>query len=94
MSRIPVDVEESDLAVDIKEITEWWRSDRWAGKSRPYSARDVAVLRGQRAARAKYPSDVMAKKLYGMLREAQSTGSFLPTFGALDPVQISKWQSI
>ena len=88
MSRIPLSVEEGDLAADIKEITEWWRSDRWVGKIRPYSARDVAVLRGQRAVRTKFASDAMSKKLYTMLKDAQSKGSFLPTFGALDPVQI------
>jgi len=90
MSRIPLSIEEADLAADIKEITEWWRSSRWTGKIRPYSARDVAVLRGQRAVRTKYASDAMAKKLYGMLKEASAKGSFLPTFGALDPVQITQ----
>jgi isocitrate lyase len=32
----------------------------------------------------------MSKKLYAMLKEAQTAGSFLPTFGALDPVQITQ----
>jgi len=88
MSRIPVQEEETDLALDVQELNQWWKSNRWAGKTRPYSARDVAALRGQRLARAKYPSDAMSKKLWGMLKQAQGQGSFLPTFGALDPVQI------
>ena len=88
MSRIPVQEEERDLALDVQELNDWWKSSRWAGKIRPYSARDVAALRGQRIARAKYPSDAMSKKLWTQLRQAQGQGSFLPTFGALDPVQI------
>lgn len=88
MSRIPLSAEEGDLAADIKEINAWWASDRWAGKCRPYSARDVAVLRGQRAIRTKYAADAMSKKLWKSLKDAQSVGGFLPTFGALDPIQI------
>ena len=88
MSRIAVTIEEADLAADIQEINEWWKSERWVGKCRPYAAKDVAVLRGQREARAKYPADMMSKKLWRMLNEAQREGSFLPTFGALDPVQV------
>lgn len=88
MSRISATVEESEMAADIQEINDWWKSDRWAGKCRPYSAKDVAVLRGQRSARAVYPSDSMSKKLWVKLHEAQKQGSFLPTFGALDPVQV------
>ena len=88
MSRIPLSVEDGDLAADIKEINAWWISDRWAGKCRPYSARDVAVLRGQRAIRTNYASDAMSKKLWKSLKDAQSVGGFLPTFGALDPIQI------
>lgn len=88
MSRIPASVEESDLATDIQEINEWWKSERWNGKLRPYTAEDVAVLRGQRCARATYPADAMSKKLWRMLNEAQAVGSFLPTYGALDPVQV------
>lgn len=88
MSRIPLSVEEADLAADVREINEWWKSERWNGKLRPYSSRDVAVLRGQRLARAKYPADSMSKKLWTMLNQAQGEGSFLPTYGALDPVQV------
>jgi len=88
MSRIPLHEEEGDLSADIRELTEWWKSERWTGKVRPYSAKDVAVLRGQRLARAKYPSDAMSKKLWHSLKTAQSHGSFLPTYGALDPVQV------
>jgi isocitrate lyase len=88
MSLLSLSAEGSEIEADVSEITEWWRSKRWAGKIRPYSARDVAVLRGQRMARTKYPSDAMAKKLFDMLKSAQSAGSFLPTFGALDPVQV------
>ena len=88
MSRIPLNAEEGDLSLDIKEISEWWSSPRWAGKVRPYTARDVAVLRGQRAARSVFPADAMSKKLWRMLKDAQSVGGFMPTFGALDPVQV------
>jgi len=88
MSHLSLKQEELDIDTDIKEISAWWKSDRWAGKIRPYTPRDVAVLRGQRSVRAKFPSDMMAKKLFALLKEAQARGGFLPTFGALDPVQV------
>lgn len=88
MSVVSLHQEALELEADMNEISEWWCCDRWTGKIRPYSARDVAVLRGQKSARAQYPSNAMAQKLYTMLKSAQSEGGFLPTFGALDPVQV------
>jgi isocitrate lyase len=88
MSRVLLSQEDAEFASDIKEINEWWRSDRWLGKVRPYSAMDVAALRSSRACRGTYPANGMSQKLWRMLKVAQSEKGFLPTFGALDPVQV------
>ncbi|KAF4676713.1 hypothetical protein FOL47_005430 [Perkinsus chesapeaki] len=90
MSRIPPSTEAAEFASDVAEIKQWWQSDRWSGKRRLYSAEDVARLRGQKAGRTKYPADNMSKKLWASFKDAQRTGGFLPTFGALDPVQVTQ----
>ena len=64
--------EETILQSDIAAIEEWWRSPRWEGIKRPYSARDVATKRGTLA--QAYPSSTMAKKLFSLLSEKAEKG--------------------
>ena len=82
--------DDSDYLADVKELKSWWASARWDGKVRPYSAEDVARLRAPRAIRSTYPSNAQAIKLWTMFKKAQQSKDFLPTFGALDPVQVTQ----
>jgi isocitrate lyase len=82
--------DESDYLADVKEIKAWWASERWSGKIRPYSPDDVARLRSPRYIRSSYPSNAQAVKLWQMFKAAQLKKEFLPTFGALDPVQVTQ----
>ncbi|RFU80181.1 isocitrate lyase [Trichoderma arundinaceum] len=72
----------------VKEIEEWWASPRFAGIRRPYSAADVASKRGSQY--FKYPSSVMATKLFNLIREREAKGEPLHTMGAIDPVQMTQ----
>ncbi|KAF4686812.1 hypothetical protein FOZ60_004782 [Perkinsus olseni] len=72
---------------DVAELKQWWSSSRWKGKCRPYSAEDVARLRGNKDTRSTYPSNAMAKKLWSLLVKAREEGTSVKTLGVLDPVQ-------
>lgn len=72
----------------LKEIEEWWASPRFAGIRRPYSAADVASKRGSQS--IKYPSSVMATKLFNLIREREAKGEPIHTMGAIDPVQMTQ----
>lgn len=72
----------------IKEVEEWWASERFAGIKRPYSAADVVSKRGSQL--QSYPSSVMARKLFNLLKEREAAGMPVHTMGAIDPVQMTQ----
>ncbi|PTB72641.1 Phosphoenolpyruvate/pyruvate domain-containing protein [Trichoderma longibrachiatum ATCC 18648] len=80
--------EDALYEAQVKEIEEWWASPRFAGIRRPYSAADVATKRGSQS--FKYPSSVMATKLFNLIREREAKGEPLHTMGAIDPVQMTQ----
>ncbi|UKZ81510.1 hypothetical protein TrVFT333_009282 [Trichoderma virens FT-333] len=80
--------EDALYEAQVKEIEEWWASPRYAGIRRPYSAADVASKRGSQF--IKYPSSVMATKLFNLIREREAKGEPIHTMGAIDPVQMTQ----
>ncbi|KAL7449614.1 hypothetical protein ACHAWC_001666 [Mediolabrus comicus] len=90
-----VTAEAKGLTQEIAQIEQWWRSPRWNGTKRTYSASDVASLRPSTMAR---PNGVMSpkcsfsnassQKLYSLLTSLHASGGYSHTFGALDPVQV------
>ncbi|KAL7813063.1 methylisocitrate lyase [Trichoderma gracile] len=80
--------EDALYEAQVKEIEEWWASPRFAGIRRPYTAADVASKRGSQF--FKYPSSVMATKLFNLIREREAKGEPLHTMGAIDPVQMTQ----
>jgi isocitrate lyase len=79
-------MEERMLDEEIRNIEEWWRSERFTFTKRPYTAKDVAVLRG--TIMSKPIAGYVSTKLYNMLRSSFQKGQFNHTFGALDTVQV------
>jgi isocitrate lyase len=71
----------------VVECENWFKSARFAGKTRPYSAKDVVALRGT-FPKVQYPSDVMAKKAFAMFAELKKNKDCSHCFGALDTVQV------
>ncbi|EFJ17783.1 hypothetical protein SELMODRAFT_420727 [Selaginella moellendorffii] len=80
--------EEAEFEAEAAAVEAWWRSDRFRLTRRPYTARDVARLRGTLPIH--YPSNEMAKKLWFILKNHQANKSCSRTFGALDPVQVAQ----
>lgn len=72
----------------IKEVETWWNSPRYVGIKRPYSAADVVSKRGSQ--QQSYPSSVMARKLFNLIKEREAKGEPIHTMGAIDPVQMTQ----
>ena len=61
------DAEEQRLQDDVQQLKEWWTDSRWRYTRRPYTAEAIAEKRGN--LKVHYPSNAMAKKLWGTLEE-------------------------
>ncbi|TGO89794.1 hypothetical protein BPOR_0093g00050 [Botrytis porri] len=72
----------------ITEVETWWKSPRYEGIKRPYSAADVVSKRGSQ--QQSYPSSVMARKLFNLIKEREANGKPIHTMGAIDPVQMTQ----
>lgn len=61
----------------LKEVETWWASPRYEGIKRPYSPADVVSKRG--SLQQSYPSSVMARKLFNLLKEKEAKGEPIHT---------------
>jgi isocitrate lyase len=69
--------EEALYEAQVEEVEAWWRTERYVGIKRPYSAADVASKRG--TVQQEYPSSLMARKLFDLLKERGSKGEPIHT---------------
>ena len=60
-----------------KDVEAWWASSRYEGIKRPYSAADVVSKRGSQM--QSYPSSVMARKLFNLIKEREANGEPIHT---------------
>ncbi|KAI0509619.1 isocitrate lyase [Xylaria bambusicola] len=72
----------------IRDVEAWWSSPRFAGIRRPYTAADVVSKRGSQI--QSYPSSIMARKLFNLIKEREAAGKPIHTMGAIDPVQMTQ----
>ncbi|KAJ5902596.1 hypothetical protein N7495_003124 [Penicillium taxi] len=72
----------------IRDVQAWWSSPRYEGIRRPYSAEDVVSKRG--SLQQIYPSSLMARKLFNLLKVRAAAGEPVHTMGAIDPVQMTQ----
>jgi len=61
----------------LKDVEAWWASPRYEGIKRPYSPADVVSKRGSQL--QSYPSSVMARKLFNLIKERESKGEPIHT---------------
>ena len=69
--------EDALFDAQVAEIEAWWRTDRYKGIKRPYTAVDVATKRGTQD--QVYPSSVMARKLFDLIQERSARGEPIHT---------------
>ncbi|KFZ19345.1 hypothetical protein V501_00707 [Pseudogymnoascus sp. VKM F-4519 (FW-2642)] len=72
----------------IKDVEAWWATPRYDGIKRPYTAADIVSKRGSQL--QSYPSSVMARKLFNLIKEREAAGEPIHTMGAIDPVQMTQ----
>ncbi|GAA6005026.1 hypothetical protein JCM10207_008482 [Rhodosporidiobolus poonsookiae] len=80
--------EDALFAQEVKDVEQWFKSPRFQGLIRPYSAQDVVSKRGTLP--ISYPSAVQGKKLWRLLSDKAARGEPSHTYGALDPVQVTQ----
>jgi len=80
--------EQKQFDDQIKQLQLWWKSERFHGLVRPYSAETVVSLRGTFC--QEYASNQMAKKLWKLLKKHHQAKTASHTFGALDPIQVAQ----
>lgn len=61
----------------LKDVEAWWASPRYEGIKRPYSAEDVVSKRGSQL--QSYPSSLMARKLFNLIKEREAKGKPIHT---------------
>jgi isocitrate lyase len=67
----------------VLDVRQWWTSPRYEGIKRPYSAEDVVSKRG--TLQQMYPSSIMARKLFNLLKERSAKGEPVHTSVHLCP---------
>ncbi|KAI1478317.1 isocitrate lyase [Daldinia eschscholtzii] len=80
--------EDSLYEQQIKDVEAWWASPRYEGIKRPYTPADVVSKRGSQL--QNYPSSLMARKLFNLIKEREAKGEPIHTMGAIDPVQMTQ----
>ncbi|RKF61883.1 2-methylisocitrate lyase, mitochondrial [Erysiphe neolycopersici] len=83
--------EDKLYAQQLKNIEEWWASPRFEGIKRSYTVEDVVSKRGSQI--QSYPSSVMARKLFNLIKEREAAGKPIHTLGAIDPIQMTQQAS-
>jgi len=63
----------------VEDVKAWWGSPRYKGIKRPYSVEDVVSKRG--TLQQIYPSSLMARKLFDLLKERTEAGEPVHTSG-------------
>lgn len=66
------DAEDALFEQQVKDVEAWWKTPRFEGIKRPYTAADIVSKRG--SLQQSYPSSIMARKLFNLLNERAAEG--------------------
>ncbi|CAL1712571.1 unnamed protein product [Somion occarium] len=80
--------ERAAFQAEVAKVEQWWKDSRFARVTRPYTAAQVVSKRG--TIPISYPSNLQAKKLWGILSKRFQEGTPSHTYGALDPIQVTQ----
>lgn len=95
--------EERLFLEDVEAVKQWWTDPRWRYTRRQYTAEQIVSKRG--SLHVDFPSNVMSKKLWGILESRYQSQDASFTYGCLEPtmltqmakfldtVYVSGWQS-
>jgi isocitrate lyase len=62
-----LDAEEQKYLQEVESVKKWWSDSRWRYTRRPFTAEQIVQKRGNIS--IAYPSNELAKKLWGILED-------------------------
>ncbi|KAJ5109218.1 hypothetical protein N7456_005893 [Penicillium angulare] len=80
--------EDRQYAADVQAVQNWWNDSRWRFTKRPFTAEQIVAKRGNLT--IDYPSNVQAKKLWGILEGNWKNKQASYTYGCLEPTMITQ----
>jgi isocitrate lyase len=81
---------ESDaFEAEVKDIENWWQTDRQKHIKRPYTAKSIAALRNI-GFKIEYASSAQGRKLWKILNEHRAKGTYELTFGTTEPLIVKE----
>ncbi|CBF81510.1 ACEA_EMENI Isocitrate lyase (Isocitrase) (Isocitratase) (ICL) [Aspergillus nidulans FGSC A4] len=83
-------IEEEDQRYwdEVAAVKNWWKDSRWRYTKRPFTAEQIVAKRGN--LKIEYPSNVQAKKLWGILERNFKNKEASFTYGCLDPTMVTQ----
>ncbi|KAL4736011.1 isocitrate lyase [Aspergillus similis] len=73
---------------EVAAVKNWWKDSRWRYTKRPFTAEQIVAKRGN--LKIEYPSNVQAKKLWGILERNFKNKEASFTYGCLDPTMVTQ----
>ncbi|KAK2594384.1 isocitrate lyase 1 [Conoideocrella luteorostrata] len=82
------DIEDELFAKEVEQVNSWWKDSRWRHTKRPFTAEQIVSKRGH--LKVEYPSNVQAKKLWGILEGRFKNKDASYTYGCLEPTMVTQ----
>ncbi|KAJ5770007.1 uncharacterized protein N7511_002058 [Penicillium nucicola] len=80
--------EDRKYAEEVQAVQTWWNDSRWRYTKRPFTAEQIVAKRGN--LKIDYPSNVQAKKLWGIVESNFQNKQASFTYGCLEPTMITQ----
>ncbi|KAJ3202293.1 isocitrate lyase 1, partial [Clydaea vesicula] len=88
LTKTQLDSETKKFDDEVKAVEAWFKTPRFEGVKRPYSAKEVVAKRGTLP--IEYASNVQAKKLWNIVQTHKKNKTASITYGSLDPIQVAQ----
>lgn len=82
------EAEDQQFQAEVEEVKRWWSDSRWRFTRRPFTAEQIVAKRGNLS--IQYPSNALAKKLWGIVEDRFKNNDASFTYGCLDPVMVTQ----
>ncbi|CAG8028849.1 unnamed protein product [Penicillium salamii] len=80
--------EDRQYAAEVQAVQNWWKDSRWRYTKRPFTAEQIVAKRGN--LKIDYPSNLQAKKLWGIVESNFQNKQASFTYGCLEPTMITQ----
>ncbi|OJJ02805.1 hypothetical protein ASPVEDRAFT_131882 [Aspergillus versicolor CBS 583.65] len=80
--------EDKQYLEEVQAVKNWWKDSRWRYTKRPFTAEQIVAKRGN--LKIEYPSNVQAKKLWGIVENNFKNKEASFTYGCLEPTMVTQ----